>query len=98
MSLPPPWWGRAGVGGSKGGGESVPPPPFRHLPHQWGGEGLEEPRDLADGHRAQLDQGLAADFDGPCPGVEARTLALGARHTAHERLKLRACVPAGGTA
>ncbi len=32
-------------------------------------QGIEEPGDLADRHRAQLDQRLAADLDGPGPGL-----------------------------
>ena len=62
------------------------------------GQRVEEPGDLADRHRAQLDQGLAADRDGPRAGIEPGALAIGAGHAPHERLELAADRAAGGAA
>ena len=51
---------------------------------------IEEPGDLADGHRAQLDQGLAANLDRPRAGIEPGSRTFRAGHAAHVRLELAA--------
>ena len=62
------------------------------------GQRIEEPGDLADGHRPQLDQSPAADLDRPRTRVKPGTRALGASHAAHERLELSADRATGGSA
>ena len=62
------------------------------------GQGVEEPGDLADRHRAQLDERLAADADGPGAGVEPGPPAVGAGHAPHVGLELRAGRAAVGVA
>ena len=51
---------------------------------------IEEPGDLADGHRAELDQSLAANLDGPRARVQPGARTLGAGHALHVRLELAA--------
>src|SRR5216683_1449057 len=51
---------------------------------------MEPEHQVADGHRAQLDQRLAADPDRARLGIEALALATGATHHAHVFLQLHA--------
>src|SRR5262249_46702561 len=59
---------------------------------------IEEPGDLADRQGPQLDQRLAADTNGPRPGVQAGASTLRAGHATHERVELRAGRATGGAA
>ena len=59
------------------------------------GEIVEEPGDRADRQRAELDERLAADANGPRAGVEPGPLAVGAGHAPHVGFELGAGRAAG---